>query len=425
VRGGAHETVPAYVLVPGDVVLLEAGNVVPADLRLIEAAQLRCEEAALTGESLAVEKHSRPLHEKDLPLGDRKNMAYSGTSVVYGRGSGVVVSTGADTELGKIASLLQESGEVKTPLQKRLATFGKKLGVAVLLICGGVFGIGVLRGEEPLLMALTAISLALGAKKLVRQHALVRKLPAVETLGSTTYICSDKTGTLTMNRMAVEEAWIGGRLYAAGQEADGETSGEFMKAIVLCNDAHEGAGGIMGDPTEVALYNYAGRHGFARAAVESEHPRTGEIPFDSERKAMTTMHAGPGGIFSVTKGAVDVLLDRSVAMLTASGALPLDRAGLQKAADRMAADGLRVLCVTRKNWEREPESLDPEEAERGLTVLGIIGIMDPPREEAKEAIELCKSAGIKPVMRTGDHPITARVIARRLGLIDDDARSIM
>jgi len=442
VRGGAHETVPAYVLVPGDIVLLEAGNVVPADIRLIEAAQLKCEEAALTGESLAVEKHTKALHEKDLPLGDRKNMAYSGTSAVYGRGGGVVVATGGETELGRIAALLQESGEVKTPLQKRLASFGQRLGIAVLLICAGVFGIGVLRGEEPLLMVLTAISLAvaaipealpavvtislaLGAKKLVRQNALVRKLPAVETLGSTTYICSDKTGTLTLNKMAVEEAWIGGKLYKAGEEAAGEASDEFMKAIALCNDAREGADGVLGDPTEVALFNYAAKHGFAKAAVEAGNPRTGEVPFDSERKAMTTMHSGGRGVFSVTKGAVEVLLDKSDTMLTAEGVVPLDRAELQKAADRMAADGLRVLCVAMRDWEKAPEVLDPEETERGLTVLGIVGIMDPPREEAKEAIELCKTAGIKPVMITGDHPITARVIARRLGLVDDDSRSVM
>ncbi|CAG1065722.1 H+-transporting ATPase [uncultured bacterium] len=442
VRGGRHETVPAYVLVPGDIVLLEAGNVVPADLRLIEAAQLKCEEAALTGESAAVEKHTKILHEKDLPLGDRKNMTYSGTSVVYGRGSGVVVATAADTELGRIAALLQESGEVKTPLQKRLATFGKKLGIAVFFICGGVFGIGVLRGEEPLLMVLTAISLAvaaipealpavvtislaLGAKKLVKQHALVRKLPAVETLGSTTYICSDKTGTLTMNRMAVEEAWIAGKLYRAGEEAAGKETAEFMKAIALCNDAREGGEGVLGDPTEVALFNYAKKHGFDKAAVESEHPRTGEIPFDSERKAMTTMHSGPGKAVSVTKGAAEVLLDKSVNMLTAEGVVPLDRAGIQKAAERMAADGLRVLCVAKRDWETAPEKLEAEETETGLTVLGIVGIMDPPRKEAKEAIELCKTAGIKPVMITGDHPITARVIAKRLGLVDDDARSVM
>jgi Ca2+-transporting ATPase len=442
VRDGRHETVPAYVLVPGDIVLLEAGNVVPADLRLIEAAQLKCEEAALTGESAAVEKHTRTLHEKDLPLGDRKNMTYSGTSVVYGRGSGVVVATAADTELGRIAALLQESGEVKTPLQKRLATFGKKLGIAVFFICGGVFGIGVLRGEEPLLMVLTAISLAvaaipealpavvtislaLGAKKLVKQHALVRKLPAVETLGSTTYICSDKTGTLTMNRMAVEEAWIAGKLYRAGEEAAGAETTEFMKAIALCTDAREGGEGVLGDPTEVALFNYAKKHGFDKAAVETEHPRTGEIPFDSERKAMTTMHAGPGKAVSVTKGAAEVLLDKSVNMLTAEGVVPLDRAGIQKAAERMAADGLRVLCVAKRDWETAPSRLEAEETETGLTVLGIVGIMDPPREEAKEAIELCKTAGIKPVMITGDHPITARVIARRLGLVDDDARSVM
>ena len=442
VREGAHETVPAFALVPGDIVLLEAGNVVPADMRLLEAAQLKCEEAALTGESAPVEKHTSVLHEKDLPLGDRKNMTYSGTSVVYGRGSGIVIATGTDTELGRIASLLQESEEVKTPLQKRLASFGQKLGIAVLFICGGVFGIGVLRGEEPLLMVLTAISLAvaaipealpavvtislaLGAKKLVRQHALVRKLPAVETLGSTTYICSDKTGTLTMNKMAVEEAWIAGKLYRAGEELPGEEVREFMKAIALCNDAREGGEGVLGDPTEVALFNYARKHGFEKVSVESEHPRTGEIPFDSERKAMTTMHASPGGAMSVTKGAIEVLLEKSTGMLAAEGEVKLERSEILKAADRMAADGLRVLCVAKKMWKKAPDKLEADEAETGLTVLGVVGIMDPPREEARQAIELCKTAGIKPVMITGDHPITAHVIARKLGLVDGDSKSVM
>jgi len=442
VRGGVHDTIPAFALVPGDLVLLEAGNVVPADLRLIEAAQMRCEEAALTGESAPVEKHTKALHEKDLPLGDRRNMAYSGTSIVFGRGAGVVTATGKETELGRIASLLQEGEEVKTPLQKRLASFGKKLGIAVLLICAAVFGIGVLRGEAPLLMVLTAISLAvaaipealpavvtislaLGAKKLISQNALVRKLPAVETLGSTTYICSDKTGTLTMNKMAVEEAWIAGVLYGPGQKVPVEAGAEFMKAIALCNDAREGSGGILGDPTEVALFNYAREHSFEKSSVETERPRTGEIPFDSERKAMTTVHSVEGGAVSVTKGAAEVILEKSEWMLTAEGSVRLDASGIMKAAEKMAADGLRVLCVAQKRWTRPPDALDPDEAESGLTVLGIVGIMDPPREEAREAIDLCKTAGIKPVMITGDHPITARVIARRLGLVDDDAKSIM
>ncbi len=443
-RDGAPVAVPASMLVPGDIVVLEAGNIVPADLRLIEAARFLCEEAALTGESAPVEKHTRALHEKDLPIGDRKNMAYSGTSVTHGRGKGVVAATGAETEIGRIASLIQEGEEVKTPLQKRLASFGQKLAFAVLLISAAVFGIGMLRGEPALLMLLTAISLAvaaipealpavvtislaLGAKRLVRQHALVRKLPAVETLGSITYICSDKTGTLTMNMMAVEEAYIGGRLWKTGEEASGNASIEFMRAIALNNDAREGADGVIGDPTEVSLYNYAKEHGFEKDAVEREYPRKDEIPFDAERKAMTTVHLLPDGrAVSITKGALEVLLERSVDMLADEGRKPLDRAGLLRAGDRMAADGLRVLCAAKREWESLPGELKAEEVEAGLTILGLAGIMDPPRDEAREAIADCKTAGIKPVMITGDHPITARVIAKRLGLVDgDDAKSIM
>ncbi|WKZ32552.1 MAG: cation-translocating P-type ATPase [Thermodesulfobacteriota bacterium] len=443
-RDGEPVAVPASMLVPGDIVILEAGNIVPADLRLIEAARLLSEEAALTGESAPVEKHTRALHEKDLPIGDRRNMAFSSTSVTHGRGRGVVAATGAETEIGRIASLLEEDAEIKTPLQKRLASFGQKLAIAVILISAAVFGIGMLRGEPALLMLLTAISLAvaaipealpavvtislaLGAKRLVRQHALVRKLPAVETLGSITYICSDKTGTLTMNRMAVEEAFIGERLWKTGEKASGGASLEFMRAIALSNDAREGAEGIIGDPTEVALFSYAKEHGFEKKALEEEYPREDEIPFDPERKAMTTVHLLPDGRFmSITKGALEVLLERSVDMLTDDGRKPLDSARLAAGGERMAADGLRVLCVAKRDWASVPEELKAGEVETGLTILGLAGIMDPPRDEAREAIADCKSAGIKPVMITGDHPITARVIAKRLGLMEgDDAKSIM
>ena len=453
IRDGGSVRVMAADLVPGDIVVLEAGSVVPSDLRLMEAVRLKVEEAPLTGESVPVEKQARTLRERDLPIGDRVNMAYNGTYVTYGRGKGVVVATGMETELGRIATMLQEEEEVKTPLQKRLANFGQRLAVAILAICAIVFGIGVFRGEPALLMLLTAISLAVaaipealpavvtislafGAKKLVRQNALIRKLPAVETLGSVTYICSDKTGTLTMNRMTVEELYVDGRLIKGREPAIGSilkveigtAAYNFMVAMAISNDARAGGDGVMGDPTEVALYNAAEHNGFDKAELEKDFPRVGEIPFDPERKCMTTFHKWPGregGYISITKGAIEVLSERSLGILTSGGVQTLDKHEVHRVNDRMAADGLRVLCLAMRAWEELPREMTPEKVETELTVLGLAGIMDPPRDEAKEAIALCRTAGIHPVMITGDHPITARAIARRLGLIEDDQKGVM
>ena len=438
-RDAMPSTVPASNIVPGDIVVLEAGNIVPADLRIIESAMLKTEEAALTGESLSVEKHTRSIDEETLPLGDRKNMAYKGTTVSYGRGQGLVVATGMDTELGRIAAMIQDEDEVKTPLQKRLAVFGQRLAIAVLVICAIVFGLGVMRGEEPLLMLLTAISLAvaaipealpavvtislaLGARKLIKQNALIRKLPAVETLGSVTYICSDKTGTLTLNKMTVEEIWADGDIKRV-KELNSQSikaSDTFFTALALSNDAKTDAeNNIIGDPTEIALYNIAKDNGFDKAAIEQTMPRVAEIPFDSERKRMTTFHKSADGIVSFTKGAVEFLIEKSEHILTSDGLKELNRAEVLKISERMAADGLRVLCIAMRTWDSPPADMSPENVETGLTVLGLAGLMDPPREEAKEAIRLCKTAGIKPVMITGDHPATAAAIARRLGIIED------
>ncbi|HAK88332.1 MAG TPA: calcium-translocating P-type ATPase, PMCA-type [Nitrospiraceae bacterium] len=438
-RDAMPSTVPASNIVPGDIVVLEAGNIVPADLRIIESAMLKTEEAALTGESLSVEKHTRSIDEENLPLGDRKNMAYKGTTVSYGRGQGLVVATGMDTELGRIAAMIQDEDEVKTPLQKRLAVFGQRLAIAVLVICAIVFGLGVMRGEEPLLMLLTAISLAvaaipealpavvtislaLGARKLIKQNALIRKLPAVETLGSVTYICSDKTGTLTLNKMTVEEIWADGDIKRV-KELNSQSikaSDTFFTALALSNDAKTDAeNNIIGDPTEIALYNIAKDNGFDKAAIEQTMPRVAEIPFDSERKRMTTFHKSADGIVSFTKGAVEFLIEKSEHILTSDGLKELNRAEVLKISERMAADGLRVLCIAMRTWDSPPADMSPENVETGLTVLGLAGLMDPPREEAKEAIRLCKTAGIKPVMITGDHPATAAAIARRLGIIED------
>jgi Ca2+-transporting ATPase len=450
-RDGVPGTIPASGLVPGDLVVLEAGRVVPADLRLIEAAHLKIEEAALTGESVPAEKHVDELPEEGLSVGDRKNMAYKGTFVTYGRGMGLVVATGMATEFGKIAAMLQDEEEVRTPLQKRLATFGRKLALAVLAICVMVLGIGLLRGEAPLLMVMVAISLAvaavpealpavitislaLGAKRLITLQALIRKLPAVETLGSVTYICSDKTGTLTQNRMAVTELYYDGRLShisdfsapdSPGQIA-GRTGTLLMTALSLSNDAETANGGqAIGDPTEAALLHVAREHGFDKKVLETRHRRVAELPFDSDRKCMTTFHVWEDDVISFTKGAFDVLLDKATRQSGPAGPESLDVAKIQQIHEQMAADGLRVLAVAMRRWERLPNEISPAEAEKDLTFLGLVGMIDPPREEAAQAVSLCRKAGIRPVMITGDHPVTARAIAAKLGILDDDPQAMI
>ncbi|OGP50121.1 MAG: ATPase [Deltaproteobacteria bacterium RBG_13_43_22] len=458
--------IPASRIVPGDIILLEAGNVVPADLRLIEENRMKIEEAALTGESMPVKKHIRALDDPSMPLGDRKNMAYKGTFVTFGRGTGIAVSTGMETELGRIATMIRDEEEAKTPLQKRLAEFGQKLALAVLAICAIIFFIGLLRAEPPLLMLLTAISLAvaaipealpavvtislaLGAKKLVKQNALIRKLPAVETLGSVTYICSDKTGTLTLNKMTVEEMYVDGRTvrsteYGVRSSDDKPFDHDWLKgnpqpipvfltALALSNDTQtDKDGNMIGDPTELALFAVAGEKGFDKKELEKTLPRTEEIPFDAERKCMTTIHElsgieGQGTAYlSFTKGAVDVLLDKSENILTTEGIRPLEKNTINVINEKMAAEGLRIMGVAMRLWTTLlPEKGSPESIETGLTFLGLAGLMDPPREEAKEAIGLCKTAGIIPVMITGDHPVTAAAIAKRLGMIDDGFKAII
>ena len=453
-RDGHPESLPADQIVPGDLVLLEAGNLVPADIRLTEAVQLRVDEAALTGESVPVEKESGVLDEADLSIGDRRNMAYKGTLVTYGRGRGLVTATGMVTELGRIAVLLQAQDEGKTPLQKRMATFGKNLAYAVLAICAVVFLTGLLRGEAPLLMLLTAISLAvaaipealpavitialaLGARKLVKQHALIRKLPAVETLGSVTYICSDKTGTLTLNRMTVETVRIEDRLVAAADlpAADPESAsppgasprGMLLTALSLCNDTRQGADGtLQGDPTETALFELARQKGYQRELLDKTLPRLAEIPFDSERKLMTTFHPWPEGrVVSFTKGAVEEILARCERSLTATGEEALDREKILAAAEGIASQGLRTLGIALRTWEALPDPVSRDRAETGLVLIGIVGMLDPPRPEAAEAVALCRTAGIHPVMITGDHPLTAEVIARRVGIIHGKGETVM
>ena len=474
IRNGMTTSVPSPEVVPGDIVILEAGMVIPADLRLINVAQLKVGESALTGESVPVDKSISPLYEEMISLGDRRNMAYKGTVVSYGRGKGVVLTTGMETELGRIATMLQEEEELKTPLQRRLAAVGQRLAIASLAICSIVFAVGIIRGESPVLMFLTAVSLAvaaipealpavvtislsLGAMKMVKQKVLIRKLPAVEALGSVTYICTDKTGTLTMNRMTVEEIYVDGRLVISlesrmrnaecGIQNLENPFNFLMTAMAVSNDARAGNGDkTTGDPTEVALFEAARLSGFEKGRLENELPRVAEIPFDSDRKCMTTVHriflnihsnplstqippAPPfskwrkggfeGGFISITKGGVEVIIDKSDTVLTSSGAREINKEELIRVSERMAADGLRVLAIGARVWDNIPEDLTHENVERRLTILGFIGIMDPPRKEAVEAVSLCKAAGIKPVMITGDHPITARAVAVRLGIIEE------
>lgn len=442
VRAGTPLKTAASELVSGDVVLLETGMVVPADMRLMEAVQLKVEEAALTGESVPVEKQVAPIDEPHLPLADKLNMVFKGTTVSYGRGKGVVVATGMETELGKIASMLQQEEDVKTPLQKRLVLFGRRLAFAVLFICAIVFGMGLLRGEPPLLMLLTAISLAvaaipealpavitislaLGAKKMVKQNALIKKLPAVETLGSVTYICSDKTGTLTVNRMTVEEIWADGQNFTI-DNADPHRLKDLFTGLILNNDAHESSEGqILGDPTEVALLQAAKRLAFNKNTLEKEFPRISEIPFDSDRKAMTTIHGGKGRYVSFTKGAAEMLINRCHAVRTGDAIKPIDREALIQVNDEMAGRGLRVLGIAMREWPRRPDTLSFDLIERDLVLLGLVGMMDPPRQEAIAAVALAKSAGIRPVMITGDHPATAHAIAQRVGIINDGDNAAM
>jgi Ca2+-transporting ATPase len=439
-RGGMVSEVPAADLVQGDIVLLEAGRVVPADVRMIETAQLRIAEAALTGESLPVEKDAAGQPDEAAALGDRVTMAYRGTQVVNGRGEGVVIAIGLNTELGKIAGLLADTGDVKTPLQKRLAQFGKGLGLAAIALCTIVFAVGLLRGEDPLVMFLTAVSLAVaavpealpavatvalafGARKLVQTHTLVRKLPAVETLGSITYICTDKTGTLTLNEMAVERVAMA-EAEALPSSAEGAWR-RLAEAMAVSNDvigAVNGTGAL-GDPTEVALVRMAGAAGYSREALTSALPRSSEIPFDSDRKLMTTAHVtDSGAVMSFTKGAAEAVLARATSMLLADGSrVPVETGAFESLVDEWSAEGLRVLAFAMRELDSLPDDACIDDLERELTLIGFAGLVDPPRPEAAAAVATCVGAGIVPVMITGDHPATALAIARRLGIATDES----
>jgi Ca2+-transporting ATPase len=455
-RDGEEIKIPAREVVPGDVVMIHTGDRIPADGRLIETINLQIEEAALTGESVPVEKHTDPLPTQDLPVGDRKNMVYAGTAATYGRGRALIVATGMQTEFGKIAQLLQTIETSKTPLQQNLDRVGAVLARAAFVVVALIVALGLLRGQPFIEMlifgialavavvpealpAVVTISLAIGVQKMVKRNALIRRLPAVETLGSTSVICSDKTGTLTKDEMTVRKIYVAGQVFdvsGSGYAPEGHfsTNGgtpseisselkQLLTAAVLASDAklirkgNNGSPGdwnIKGDPTEGALVVAAAKAGVQKEALEKTHPRVQEIPFTSESKRMTTLHQTEKGIVAYTKGAPEIILENCDSILTEGGVKKLDeatRTQVLDAAQKFASDALRVLAVASK-----PDA-KLESAQTGMTFLGLTGMIDPPRPEAKQAIAVCEEAGIRPVMITGDHPLTAQAVARELGLL--------
>ncbi len=462
-RDGALREIPARELVPGDIVLLETGNIVPADLRLVEVVNLGVMEAALTGESEAVQKHADALADEKLPLGDRKNLAHMGTIVAHGRGTGVVAETGMRTELGKIAGMIRDIGEGRTPLQRKLAQVGKHLSIAGLGAALAILAIGLVRGEKFADMLLTAVSLlvavvpeglpavitatlALGGRRMLKRHALIRKLPAVETLGAVTVICTDKTGTLTENRMTVTRLHTLHRdLLLAGDSAEPALPSAadepelvpLLLSAALCNDAHlvfEESGRpprLIGDPTETALLVAAERFGIATQSLADELPRLAEFPFDSGRKRMATLHRGDTGdyplpdamaapVLAAVKGSPDSLLALATHVLDHGRIAPLTADARRKFHadnERMANDGIRVLGFAFRRFQTPPAArAKARDIESDLVFCGLIGMMDPPREAVRAAVAACRSAGIRTIMITGDHPLTAAAIARNLRL---------
>ncbi|MBK7427296.1 MAG: calcium-translocating P-type ATPase, PMCA-type [Saprospiraceae bacterium] len=420
-RNGSIIEIASSELVVGDIVILEGGNIVPADIRLIETHSLKIEESSLTGESHSVDKLTLELMSEDLPIGDRSNIAFKSTIVSYGRGEGIVVATGMKTEIGRIAQLLQED-ESQTPLQKRLADFSKKLSFIVVGICAILYVVGLLRGEDPIIMLLTSISvavaaipealpavitiaLAFGAKRMVKQNALIRRLPSVETLGSVTYICSDKTGTITQNKMTVTDIWQTDSV-ATFQGFNKEEL--LLLAMELNHDVSvTESKQFKGDPTEIAIVEFARKHIQYDESWKSIH-RADELPFDSERKRMTTIYSIKDKYISITKGAVESVLKCCSNQ---------NDSEILQAVDQLAQQGKRVLSYAFTTFDTLPEKISIENTEQNLDFIGLVAMIDPPREEAKEAIANCHTAGITPVMITGDHPITANAIALETGII--------
>ena len=438
-RNSTVMTVPSADVVPGDVVLLEAGNIVPADLRLVEASNLDVAEALLTGEAEPVHKTAEPLPLSGAPDGEQPNAAFQGTTVTRGRGTGIVTATGSRTRLGAIAELLRDEGQPRTPLQHRLDQLARRLSIVVAVLCAIVFAAGILRDEPVMTILMTALSmgvaaipealpavvamtLAIGARRLVRHNALIRQLPAVETLGSVTFICADKTGTLTENRMRVESVMDGRGRRIAAADGDASLDPRLLEAMAISNDAFvssngDVAGDVTGDPTEVALCVFAAKAGYSKREIEARLPRIAELPFTSDRACMTTLHQASGddaGIVVFTKGAPERVLPNCDRWQFAKADELFDRSAVRRLADDLAGDGLRVLAVATREIPTLPAELMAVEQHQSL--LGLVGILDPPRAEAKDAVELCQSAGIRVVMITGDHAETALSIARRVGI---------
>ena len=436
-RDGAVVLLPARELVVGDVILLEAGDMIPADGRLIENASLKVDESALTGESLAVEKNIDPILE-EAALGDRSNMMFSGSFVTYGHGRVVVTDIGMQTEVGKIAGLLKTTSEKQTPLQVSLEEFGKKLSILILVFCGILFAVNVFRGEKissafmfavalavaaipEALSSIVTIVLSFGTQKMAKEHAIIRKLQAVEGLGSVSVICSDKTGTLTQNKMTVEDYYIDGkRIAAAAVDVSDPAQSCLLYDSILCNDSTNENGMEIGDPTETALINLGKRYGVEATEVRRLSPRKGEIPFDSDRKMMSTLHRIDGENRMIVKGAIDCLMARTEWIWTSAGVRELtekDKEIIWKQNQDFSMEGLRVLAFAYRDIP--DQHILTAEDENHLVFLGLIAMMDPPREESKAAVAECIKAGIRPVMITGDHKITAAAIAKRIGILQD------
>ena len=446
IRNEEVTVIPAKELVPGDIVVLDTGDYIPADLRIIEAVNLKSQEASLTGESVPVEKTTEKIDDEETSLGDRLNMLFSSSLVTYGRGKGIVVETGMTTEVGKIAGMINQANEQTTPLQNKLNKLGKTLGIAALLICVFIFIVGLIQGKEPIHMFMTAVSLAvaaipeglvavstivlaIGVQKMVKRNAIVKKLPAVETLGSSTVICSDKTGTLTQNKMTVEKIFINSETKDLEEYKDKITEDikKLVYANMFCNDTKISKDGTLtGDPTETALVDMAFRLDFD-PSVYDQMPRVEEIPFDSDRKLMTTVNKVNGKYVVYTKGGVDELLNRCNSYLL-NGEIKQDLENYTKVIkennETMAKEALRVLAGAYKEIDHEPSKEEMEKIEDNLIFIGMVGMIDPPREEAKKAVEKCKTAGIKTVMITGDHKITATAIAKKLGILENENEAI-
>lgn len=437
IRNGKEELVNAEDLVPGDLIRLEAGDVVPADARLIRSTSLKSEESALTGESVPSEKDANAIVEKNAPLGDRIDMVYSGCSITYGTGLAVVTATGMDTEMGKIANLLNEADNSQTPLQIKLAQLGKYLGILALACCAIIFVVGLINGQEPLELFLTSVSLAvaaipeglpaivtvvlsIGVTKLAKKNAIIRNLPAVETLGSASVICSDKTGTLTQNKMTLVKAYVDGDKDIVDITSDDpEEVKELLKLGTLCSDGSivfiEGKETSIGDPTETSIISAALKNGMSKEDLNKQYPRAAEIPFDSDRKLMTTINKSGDHYVVITKGALDSLIPR-----LASG----DVEKAKKLNEEMSKNALRVLAIATKDVNEVPQDLSSDAVEKDLHLRGLVAMIDPARPEAKEAVAVCKKAGIRPIMITGDHVVTASAIAKELGILNQGDKAI-